>query len=76
MTTPIFQLVRQIENDDIGLRAMRLITKLGVETVERLAQYSTPFLKSQTAEPEAVVEALGRLLNDKYHLHFSETYRR
>ena len=76
MTTPIFQLVRQIEDDDIGLRAMRLVTKLGVETVEGLAQYSAAYIRTQTADPEAVVDALGQLLTTQYHLTFSETYGR
>ncbi|MBI5003146.1 hypothetical protein HZC31_07205 [Candidatus Woesearchaeota archaeon] len=76
MTTPIFQLVRQIENDDIGLRAMRLVTKLGVETVEGLAQYSTAYLRTQTTNPDALVDVLGQLLTTQYQLTFSEKYER
>ncbi len=75
VTTPIFELVKQIENDDIGLRTMRLITKLGVETVEGLAQYSAAYLRTQTANPDAVVDVLGTLLEQKYHITFQETYR-
>ena len=76
MTTSIFQLVRQIKDDDIGLRTIRLITKLGVETVEGLAQYSPAYIRTQTADPEAVVDMLGQLLTTQYQLTFSEKYER
>ena len=75
MTTPIFHLVRQIENDDIGLRAIRLVTKLGVETVEGLAEYSAPYLRSQTSNPDDVIDTLAQLLTTQYQLTFAETYK-
>ncbi len=75
MTTPIFQLVRQIEDDDIGLRTMRLVTKLGVRTVEGLAEYSAAYIRTQTADSEAVVDVLAELLTTQYQLTFAETYK-
>lgn len=74
MPTPIFQLIRQIDDDNIGLRVVHLVTKLGTKTVEELANYSRKYVASQTMNPEEVVSALGTLLEQKYGLQFSETY--
>lgn len=56
--TPIHGLIQRIEDHDIGMKAMRLVVELGVESVEDLAKYSRNRLLNKGYE-HSVVDVLA-----------------
>ncbi len=75
MTTPVHYLLKDVERGTDGLHIMQLLVKVNAPTLEDLAKYSRNQLEGQTSNPE-VVGMMETILQEKYGLQFSQTYRR